>query len=214
MMMAMMMGLGGCVNIINSADPFGDGSLIHKYLLNGDTTDVCGNQDGVEHDISYEDAHFEQGAKVAESKYISVDSGFFDQRTVYSLSFWEYNTQTGNDYDRCFIISGLFYYYADDYFGYEIPGVKVDSDNRLTPGVDRTELHHYVITVDDGHCQLFVDGVFIDEFTGTAEAQDITSFEIGTSNTDYEMIGTLDTVEFYNRVLTEDEAKILYEQCK
>jgi len=45
-------------NLVSSTDPFNDGSLIAKYLLDGDATDLLGNYDGVATDITYENGKF------------------------------------------------------------------------------------------------------------------------------------------------------------
>ena len=206
-------GGGGCTNIVDNYDPFG-GNGVALYQLNGDATDVSGNYDGtINGSISFSQGTFGQKANFVSGSYINVPSDFFVGRTVYSISFWMSNTTTGALYDRVLFISGALYYYADEYFGYNMPGMTTSDPNfRLsTSGIDRTQVHHYVITIDNGTATLYVDGQFKDSYTSAPSTHYSNNyFEIGTSNTAYPFVGSFDQFRIFNTALDPLEVEALY----
>jgi len=207
-------GGGACTNTVDLYNPFPDGGGVALYQLNGDATDVSGNYDGaINGSISFSQGTFGQRANFVSSSYINVPSNFFVGRTVYSISFWMSNTTTGALFNRVLFFAGALYYYADEYFGYTMPGMTPgDSNFRLsTSGIDRTQVHHYVITVDNGTATLYVDGQFKDSYTSAASTYYTNNyFEIGTSNTSYPFVGSFDQVRIFNRALRPYEVEALY----
>ena len=201
-----------CEHILHSEDPFGDGSLVAKYELDGNAKDTCGNYDGIwVNGEKYQNGKFGKRGVFDNHQYLKTGidstkvktfscfanfSNLGNWRTLARNDNWQLSSDTKKHFSMwCSNGSPLKYY-----------------SSKKTIELDTT--YHIVYVISDNNLKLYVDSVLLldintDNYTtkGTGELL------IGRWNgTNQDMMGTLEQVEIYNRVLTQEEIKILYTQ--
>jgi len=174
-------------SIISSPDPFGDGSLIAKYELDGDATDTTETYDGTPNGVTYGTGLFSQSAVFSNalSNIVSTAS------SVKSISMFIKKDSAVSQLDGGSIvdarhISGTGYLFSSN-------GIFTFSGSTLeVEGV----------SVSSG--QSYSSDIWIHLYMEYATPQ--TNFLIGgqTSST-YGFGGSIDQFEMYDRDLTEEE---------
>jgi hypothetical protein len=200
--------------LVDNSDPFGDGSGLVLYKLDGDAVDSGGNHDGSETSVTYSNGTFGQGAVFGSSTSKILITPFNADPDNCAISFWAScanNTSVQRPFD--FRTSGSasgsdsplgigsYFYNGVLYVGHT-------SFHAVTPS-DVTQLNHYVISVSNGTSSIYINGVL--DSTG--------SFNLGTARTNYalgntdnnngNLAGTLDQFRIFNRGLTVSEISML-----
>jgi len=224
--------------IINSTDPFGDGSLIAKYLLDGDATDLCGNYDGVDNTedvMTYTDCKYGQGTDVTDptTQYIrGVNFGKDLAQEPFSVSAWVMMVEAGADGSMVWPISTSLDSDEDD----SRWDIRIDeANNRIRFQVAGGTTLTYDVTVE---CGVWYYVTFTSNesnrliyLNGEPCASDTvypandggsiydSSYWLaghpyaGGVNHDYGK-SRVDQVEIYNRALNPQEVQMLYTQSK
>ncbi len=208
-----------CKNgLVYSTDPFGDGSLVAKYLLDGNAKDATGNYNGtITGSVSeHINGRFAQsmnfkGGRITMSTALTITGA--NPRTI---SAWVKTVDTsfsyivilggdGNNSTGTYFLLSLnsgatgnigIHGYGDDY---TVAGNNVLDGN----------WHQVVVTYNGSTVIIYQDGVEL----GRANKS------YNTSNVDTPSIGqlgdvTIDQVEIYDRVLTAQEVTTLYNQTE
>jgi len=225
------------INTVNVLDIFGDGSCIACYPFNGNANDLGGNYNGSwSGNEQYSSGKFGQAAKFDGTSGTGVIIPPPTTSFNFSISFWvkTSNAEVG-DLDATNTIIGLdknAQYTNDFCVGLAKGKLKVcvetntDGDKVFDTGkfIANNEWHLVVVNFNvakDGSFDVFVDGVWVYSNSVTATpsmesynwgigclAQD-GSVYTGQNSTFH---GLIDQVRIFNKPLTEDEIKALYNE--
>ena len=202
----------------NAVDPFNDGSGVALYRLDSDALDSGGNYDGTWNGTEqYDSAVYGNGALLDGSSEIGlpVESCNSDILTV---SLWFKSTQTD-------VPIGIFSARGSASSTVKIV-MALNRDNAGEIGLDSCNasgfvklgtyngnyndgnFHHFVAMLDfvDSEYSAYVDGTEV--FSGsstTLENPTIDRVSIGTNYGSQYLVGTVDQVRIFNRMLTSDE---------
>jgi len=198
-------------SIVSSTNPFGDGSLVAKYELDGNANDTLGLNNGTTSGtIAYGTMKFGNGVLNINSTN-TISSPISIDATIHTLSWWMVDRSSGNGYNRSELFAKNLIYTSANYFGYSWYGCSTDM--RLDFGtLDRSVLHHYVVVINNGIAELYVDGVLLSTDTYTPKVETLSGFALGSPNSAYPCNTDFDQVEIYNRALTASEVNTLYTQ--
>jgi len=229
----------GCTttSIVDNTDPFGDGSLIAKYLLDGDATDLCGNYDSDSENYStylsgvYNDCI----AFTDKTGYVNVPNigPICDYSKSWTVSFaWKWDGEQPNSkYWFLIHINDLAIEWANNandgeiYFALLNGGTGDVIDRRFDDDTLFTDnnWHHTVIVHKEGVDDLFITidgGVLTEEDAGLHDNGTFyrtDNMRIGNTADDEDKVsdsGLIDQVEIYNRALNPQEVQMLYTQSK
>ena len=205
--------------VVTSDDTFGDGSLVAKFQLDGDTTDTTTSFDSTLETCTFTSGRFGQSASFNGSqKFETNDISFTGD---YSVSVW-LKSRT-SDAANC------------NFIGHKT----IPSHNRLNFRKDRneffisdttndliwTEIGDYfkftnnewfnVLVTRNGYdYETFIDGVSIGIRTGSVINEAIYNrfgmINDGSGSVNY--TGDMDQIEFYNRALNKSEVRDLFNQ--
>ena len=202
----------------DATDPFEDGSLVTKLMLNGDSTDLLGNNDFSSVDIVYESGYLH-------------DCAIFDKDTV--KLYYTFGTWSNNEWAFSVWINPTIIDTAEIRTVLDIQGINqgrfiISLSETTNPNTNINIFHggdwhdtgiaaqvgiwqHLVFTSDGTNFKLFLDNSEIYTAAATSERPDRNT-AIGTNyaTSDYYYLGKIDQVEFYNRGLTNDEIRALY----
>jgi hypothetical protein len=200
---------------INNPDPFGDGSGVALYKMDGNVNDTTGVYDGTPTGITYADGVFGRSG-VFDGSTSKIDTSF-TVPDIFTLSCWFsytatavqgriFNFKTVND------IHGLCKNATAD----TLDWTYFDGVNTVAKGVPQANysngLFHHAIVTSDG--KFYIDNVEITA-VGTAVGIGDTTFTIGTRETiDQYFAGNVEQLRVFNRVLTSEEITILYLERK
>jgi len=222
------MGFGGCMkhfsymqSIVSDTDPFGDGSLIAKYLLDGDATDSCGNYDGtdVNNSLVFTEGKFDNGCDFGDDDNRLLDIPKIDNGTNSAFCAWvKWN---GNELGTVFApdfggsdsgSSDLSYRISDDgsmhYYNKESYYADVD--------LNANEWYFLIWQrTDASTLEMWINGELDSTHDiGNDKYNEIIA-HIGSRDTDdIAFDGIIDQVEIYNRALNPQEVQMLYTQSK
>jgi len=205
-------------SLVDSKDPFGDGSLLAKYQLNGDAKDLLGNYDGkLNGGYAFVSGKFGKGFTTTDEdgrvEISQLDDILDFNANGASVSFWmklpdSYITRSvafeltdKNDLDFIF-------YMENDQIGFGNANYLFRFDSKPYKGF----FVHVVATYDSVGYKLFLNGKHKASYTCDQATRDrcsvIGSIEGAGGNENF--IGVLDQVSIFNKVLTEDEVRKLY----
>ncbi len=210
----------GPEHIIDSTDPFEDGSLMSKYQFN-DTTDLGLDTTGTHNGsnvgvVADEDSHFLVGGCgyfAGVDDRISIPTSSVGSN-IYSYSVWVKPTTTGvvNDYIIDFTTGR----------GILSNGTTTDATLCVYSGAAWTYSGHTLSTTEWTHVVLASYGTGFKLYVNGTEIQDQTitmsaisgAWEIGAdyNGTGSEFVGYIDQVEIYTKVLSADEVDYLFNQ--
>ena len=235
------MGFGGCMkpfsymqSIVSDTDPFGDGSLIAKYLLDGDATDLCGNYDGTETDISYKSGKFGDACESTSENgvittldnlytHINVDNCTFStwfnasEDDTYGVLLSDYYSTSSTNDDNTFMhLCKL----DDNTVQVMTRGDGDDSNSAKYTGYFDNNWHNITVTVGSGGIyNVYIDSIYKESFTRASGTYDA-DIPLAIGNRKYDDVynkgftGLIDQVEIYNRALNPQEIQMLYTQSK
>jgi hypothetical protein len=215
--------------LVSSTDPFGDGSLIAKYELDGNANDTGGNYNGtVIGSVSYSSGKFNNAIVFPEnssSNYITTPYRL-PLSTDFTCSAWVklFNspaqneaifTQSSGGTGRSDILSvnkttgGI-------YIGIGTTGNGASS-NEAVPRDG--EYHHLVVVRDTTNStfKLYIDGTECTYSSNVNTGADIDNADLwigryASSSTNNQSPNSIDQIEIYNRALTPSEVNTLYTQ--
>jgi hypothetical protein len=209
--------VGGCTDIVDAYDPFGDSSGLALYQLNGNANDVSGNYNGTDvRGLSYVDGVFGQAASFASNGNFNTG---YSLSGSYSISLWQKQTASGyyvfldtnSSGDNGIAFTGIRLNkveFIDRYGGganYLIHSVPFTEDNAW---------HHFVLSfTNDSNCKIYMDGALIMEFDSVLSTfNHTTPLTFGESlRSDFDPLGNqLDQVRIFNEALTPLEVEALY----
>ena len=219
-------GRGGKSGVIltNDTDPFGDGSCLYTYELNGNATTVGGatGLNGSTGEIRASAAKFgSHGFNGTGSSWLSSNSTNLRPSGDFSINFWYRSSTSGQDNKRVLTVKGSQVNMGWNnwnnrlglYTGTGSEPTSVQRRREIPDGtVNDGNWHQITGTVDTGgNNKLYLDGT---EWTNTsvnnAEGR---SFNSGSylAITNYDSSGTynsicnIDQIRVFNKVLTADE---------
>ena len=199
----------------NSPDPFGDGSLISKYRLDGDATDLTGNYHGTATNVTYDEGKFGYCAESSENSVINLNGHpTFNTTQPFSLSLFVLTHDL--DTEQRFFAFNLYNY---SYVGLRFIGGAISAGVCNTNIISEVTIsadtfYHVVLTYDGTQANLYVDTVHAGSASGAhSNVTNGINFNVlanrgGTTS----LTGKLDQLELYNRALTESEIYRLYKQ--
>lgn len=209
-----------CTGLVSSTDPFGDGSLMAKYELDGDVTDTVGSFDGTASNVTYGEGKFGDAGVFSGDGYVS---GLPTMTEVHSMSFVFKVTSSSFMY----FIGGVTEQGTSDSMIYVriaetlTYGVRNDSDGNsrqaVTSGTyNDGNFHSCVATCNGSTMTLYIDSVVVATNTNLSGNVSVTNMMIGNLNArgtpENYLTGMVDQMEIYDRVLTESEVYQLYTQ--
>jgi len=222
-------------DMVSSSDPFGDGSLKIKYLLDGDATDLFGNHNGVLHgNCSTETGKFNDCIKIGNGSndFIGLENNIFYNDNM-SISFWvnpsdlssprSFITRRGGNNDA---YKGLSVSYRNDMLTISFdPGSSDMYTETQTTQLSTDTWHHIVMIVNttDRKAQVYSDNVLVCDHNTNGENFDWDNADntntrgywvLGNENNTVNagLNGMMDQVEFYDKALTAEEVEILHYQ--
>ncbi len=205
--------LSGCDFSIDSSaslDPFGDGSLKHKLLLDSDATALVG-PNGANTGVTFGGA----GVFGNCGDWSTPDSSIIVPSTTLTSTSFSYSMFINSEFPRFGIIisfdeSGWSLMVANDNEVLLMNGSGLKDTGYILP--DDGTWRHLVLTTDGSKTELFIDKAKKSEITeGTT--QPTGSLGIGSDwegDNSYE--GLLDQVEIYDKALSQAEIDLLYTQ--
>jgi len=207
-------GSGGTISTINMVDPFGDGSGITLYRLNGDVTDLSGTHNGVANNITYATGVFGQAA-VFNSSYFTAYN-FLTGQTNFSISYWIYrNASTDQTLFSTTNLASTGSFLASD------TNVQMwDGSAKIvwcSPPLNKWT--HVVINYSktSGFLNTYKDGVLCSQIA-VSTTNGITQSSDGIIGKRYQagynFNGEIDQFRIFNRVLTAAEVAVLYTETK
>ncbi|RLC81297.1 MAG: hypothetical protein DRI61_04145 [Chloroflexi bacterium] len=198
-------------NFLSNVDPFGDGSGVALWMLDGNLLDAGGSYDAtVENgEVSYVCAKFNQGIRpLNDDPSTIVTFGDIEMGTDFTISLWFYSTKTNdttalfgadetNDHRHHTV--GL-YLRRIEYFDSDISGQKLQTDEQFS----MNEWHHVLVTGDENGIAIWVDGIKRKETSDTANTY------TQTMQYRYYDGSYIDQLRVFNRKMTDDEIRYLY----
>ena len=216
--------LSGDSNLVDSIDPFNDGSLVAKYQLNGDATDLCGNYDGDATDVTYEEGKYSEAGKFnGSSSYVKLPSDLPIYGTdTNAISMLFYLDNLDSDTQLIDIIKDLHYRVTFNTDG----TASVWCGAKEYVDIDSTDFRDFIgkwgfialsFDADNGrHIRVAtLDGEIDNDysFDALARTEEDIDANIGASHAeDVNFNGLIDQVEIYSKALTPDEKSRLYKQ--
>ena len=201
-------------SIVSNVDPFGDGSLIAKYELDGNTNDTTGTYNGTATDITYGTGKYGNSAIFnAISDRITTTIDRVNSDTSYSMWVNPTNNTIGFG-----LISTTDTTTASNYFNQSF----IDTSGKLRFGIgwiagsiSTTTIPNnswtYITLVKEGsNYSTYINGVFEAIYTNSTTVL-TNPLSIGDYNGSAG-IGSIDQVEIYDRALTQQEIDTLYTQ--
>jgi len=203
-------------------DIFNDGSAVATYTLDGDTIDLGGNYDVISTDITYDTGKFNQAAKFnGSSSFFFLNYNENQPRTI-SLWINQYsgagaflgdtsveNQQTANYSNRLRISDGkLNLYYYDG-------SINVINGNM---SINNNEFYMITFSVYYDIINIYINGILDISISASSITigDDFNHIQIG-SGVDSSLgasffNGLIDQVRIFNKILTQEEVNILYNE--
>lgn len=206
-------------------DIFEDGSAVATYNLNGDTTDLGGNYDGVPHNISFasnndrfKNAVIPDGSG---SSYIDFGTSQFNGMTSFTFSSWVKLRQ--DTVSQCIYVFakswysfGFFYNSSDNsFYCMFVDGDNNEPQSTISYTMSTDKFYHFVVMWDQISMtkpHVYIDGEFafefdIEPYTSTLNCSQTFIF----SRYNYKIsVDSATQLRIFNRTLTNDEINTLY----
>ncbi len=225
------------IDILDSTDPFGDGSLVAGYHFDGDATDYTGNgYDGTVNSGEFEAGIFNDAfISTSDDDWIEINDASSLKTNNITVSMWIKNDGSDDDNQLYF---GT--WYGDHWKGFNILHItnnnltlyggqtEGDIDIEILSGINIADnsWHHIVGMYSDNNkeAKLYLDGILIGHQTNIAGINydssnsdyipDDSILIFGTKKSDYYGCNgsAIDQVQIFNRALTGDEVLALYNQ--
>lgn len=209
-------------SIVDSVNPFYDGSLIAKYQLDVNSTDLLGGYHGTDNNVTYADGKF-NGSAVFDGVSSTISVPFLPLGEVFTFSkFVRSNDVTVQQRTGCSDSSRNLYFRlvvkdskVEVYYHHDASPVLMVGSTTL---VNDTYYHIAAVLGSNRTLKLYVNGKL--EATqasgnslGLPEVED--GFFIGAARGGDSGLwnGSIDQVEVYNRELTEEEIGYLFKQA-
>lgn len=221
------------INFIDNYDPFGDGSGMALYKLDGDATDERGLYNGTASGVGYETGHLNiAGVFLEDADTIDVATNI--NTSSFSYSAWVKIAYT-TDKNPAGIISGID---QTDYSGASLSyltygltnTIQIQFQNHggsggtnpvISHNVSSSSLNgvwaHLVCTASATETKLYLNGANVASGVPPDTHKTITSLAIGQYFINYDYYrynfeGRIDQVRIFNRALTSTETAILYNE--
>ena len=218
-------GGGGCTDIVDNYDPFGDSSGLALYQLNGNANDVSGNYNGTASNVTYGTGVFGQAGVFngsSSSIYINATSTTpldFSNRN-YSISAWVKSTHTlpgiilSKYGDSPSLRSFSFLLNSSgNVFHYEVG--TGDNSTISNASVNNGAWHHVLVTKSPTETIIYVDGSFDIKNSNTfiSNTAGTEPLKIGRDDVSPDWFnGSIDQVRIFNTALTPLEVEALYKE--
>jgi len=214
-------------SIVDSKDPFNDGSLIAKYQFNGNANDLLGKHNGIwEGTEAYEEGKFGKCAKFDGSSSIEITNKEIDD--VFHSGNFSISCFT-NQYELNDKNTIIGWRDSDNYYGFvlQLRNGKIHYDSVKNNGasygfIDTTKVlsnnkfHHICLVGNKTSISVTVDGIKQKNDIHLPDYSPNCTIFIGQESTrsdcKYYFNGSIEQFEIYNRALNEDEIKCLYAQ--
>lgn len=194
----------GPTSIINSTDPFEDGNLTGKFLLDGNTTALHGSYTAaLVGGTSY------TAGKYGQATLFSTNgdrlSTTLPRANTMSLSMFA-NLSAIASGDRIWTdVSGF------AYIDFDISGnIQLGWDTTVKTAFSTSTTHHIVVTLNGVNTKLYLDGALVG--TGTLPAGGVAEAITISGATTQSLTGWVDHIEYYDRELTLTEVGYLENQ--
>jgi hypothetical protein len=200
----------------NKLDILGDGSCIACYQFDGNANDLSGNYNGVwDGTEQYEQGVFGQAAKFDGNSNINIDN--FPLSKIKSISLWV-NKLTNDDYNDFFGIENddnpdaFILSYTNNGFSLEINNNQEQYNPFYIPELNRW--YFITITIDSSKTNIYLNGSLIKIYNETPNLVDGMNFNIGSESSNAWRLknGLIDQVRIFNKVLSEEEVKKIYQE--
>jgi len=209
-------------DFLNTLDIFGDGSCIACYPFNGNANDLGGNYNGTWSGTEqYDIGKFGQCAKFDGNSYVDLGNILNDvfASNNFTVSVWWNFSQLTDDYGYSSMLIDKWHSsgYSDNAF--VLYPHRFQAGNNVYAETDKNQLSlntwHLTVGVmkPDGTIELYIDGKKVAENTGAECYTTDYHLVIGgftTNNYYYVKNGLIDQVRIFNRDLTQEEVRILY----
>lgn len=211
-------------SLVSSTDPFGDGSLVAKYLFDWDIEDLTNTYNGsvVSGTMEYATGKFADGLTgfgISER----FDTTMQTNDTM-SISMWVKFTAFSTNNNNALISTGdgtnITWFAIGNSFSQLCISMNVGYACILSGlTINDNNWHHLVMQKSGGYltAEIYIDGVIqtiTKDSGGGAPVVNGTRFGISGSNDKPNQDLNLDQVEFYNRMLTSTEVQSLYTASK
>ena len=200
-------------------DCFNDGSGVALFQFNGNANDTGGVYNGTWNGTEqYDTGKFGQAAKFDGSSYVGNDNLNIGDLKVVTFTFWASSTQTTG-----FKIMGADDNNNDDFAlsftsGTDFhPYFRTNLNNDTTVNdafINNGSWHFYTITFDSNGFKIWRDAILLkdngsQQISATSSKFRIANVTDASGNTAY-YTGLIDQVRIFNRALTNEEIKALY----
>lgn len=220
----------GGTSIVSNPDPFGDGSGIALYMMDGDVTDETGVYDGTPTSITYADGEFGQSAVFGgSSSRVLIGSTVCEFGTGdFTISFWAKHStiatqdiifQTGRAGDTATITFGT-YNVLEGHTNLVYTLGQATADIGISAGTVNNDgiFHLYILKRTGDVTELKVDDVSKGTLAGHSAISVTSTYQTklgcgeGGGGYSYFYPGNLDQCRIFNRATTTAEDTILYNE--
>jgi hypothetical protein len=205
----------------NSIDPFSDGSLKHFYKLDGNTQDSVGDDNfNTYGTITYEDAKFNQGAKLTNLGDMYINENVFKNNGTVNL--WVKLTEYRDDITlfATHNIDGTSQYvnnlYSMNDGKIQIGGRETTNDaftryKTFDETIPLNQLTMLTMTKTDSRIEVYKNGVLLGGVDKVSFDTDFFKTHFGYNSDVEDADGTIfDHIQIFDRILTQDEITKLY----
>ena len=211
----------------NTLQILGDTSCIATYKLNGDSTDLSGNYNGTDTNITYTTGYLGQSASFnGSSSFITLPGNMLNSLTAISASAWVYRRPGSSDSYEYILsggvaLSGQRYGIAVDDAG----SGSVDNKFYITDGAasyhtnttcNYNTWYHVVYTWSGTELKFYVNGALASTFSAVScnFPSSGNGHKIGEyhHNGNYEWAGEIDQVRIFNKAISASEVTTLYNE--
>jgi hypothetical protein len=197
---------------VDSIDPFGDGSLVAKYQLNGNADDLTGNYNGTATNVTYDTGKLGQ-AGVFNGSSSQITRANIPESSVRSVSIWvKFNSfdTTNYVYSEGTYASGKYLAINTDASGHV--NLYNGSSNIGTLVLSTGVWYHLVLEVNyTNSTKLYINGNIEKSIGGvTYDSSELNIGRFYQTQSHYGVNGSIDQVGIYNRELTQEEVTRLY----
>jgi len=209
---------------VDQVDPFGDGSGVALYKLDGDATDAGGNYDGTATNVTYSDGVFgKAGVFNGSSSQLQIPTNTFNADVPYTVSGWIKRNASGEVCNLAWFTNGtsqtsITVNDTGFYINHKYLTNRGNSESPATAYTDG-QFHLYTAVFDGTNGYCYVDGILDDSFllspkNTSGQIIDIGGSLIYGSTRYYYSVSGLDQVRIFNKALTQEEVTILYNERK
>jgi len=217
---------------IHIHDIFGDGSAVATYNLDGNANDLGGNYNGtVGSAILFNSGKFGGSASftssTASTNQIIIPSTVFDKKTIFSISYWTYclDSVYSNNFNSYYVLGSTNNNAYD--LNFSLAGLRAHGEGNLSASLEIANFsslytpntwNHTLVTRDGATMKVYYNGLLMASRTdaGAYDSGTTALTKMGTGNDGNGSAagfnGSIDQVRIFNRALTDDEVKTLYNE--